>query len=152
VDNETGHDISALVLSRILVDSERRAPNLEDEESAGPHDAVNAPVLGELLQRQLASLFTLLRRYAEDVQGNLSDVRDNVAKWIHANPAVAKSDAESPSFAPPSPDAPDLERVIRSALQESLETLDLPSRSDFERLLQRIEDLERAIERLSKDN
>src|SRR5262245_21120589 len=74
VDNETGHDISSLVFSRMLVDEERSAAPLLE----------SGAVLGEVVQRQLTSLYTLLRRYVGDMQDNLSGVRENVRRWVQS--------------------------------------------------------------------
>jgi polyhydroxyalkanoate synthesis repressor PhaR len=97
VDNETGHDISSLVFSRMLVDEERSAPALLE----------SGAVLGEVVQRQLTSLYTLLRRYVGDMQDNLSGVRENVRRWVHTAAA---------------PDDEPLRREI-AQIQESLATL-----------------------------
>ena len=97
VDNETGHDISSLVFSRMLVDEERSTPPLLE----------SGAVLGEVIQRQLTSLYTLLRRYVGDVQDNLSVVGENVRRWVHTAAA---------------PDDEPLRREI-AQIQESLASL-----------------------------
>ena len=130
VDNATGKDISALVLSRVLADTERKGtPGTPGP--PGDRGDTEGPVLGERVQRQLASLFALLRRYADDVQGNLSDVRDNVVRWIHTGPPPDDGEASGR----PEPE------TLEVAVERAIRALDLPTRSDLAQLQSQIEEL-----------
>jgi len=155
VDNETGKDISSLVLSRVLVDTEKRgAPGPGDApDGSGAPDAT--PVLGELIQRQVASLYALLRRYAEDVQGNLSGVRDNVVRWIQSSGTVPDSlcvpdslSAPQAAGAPEVPAPEPVDDVVTRALRRAVSDLDLPTRSDLARLQEQVDRLATSLETL----
>lgn len=120
-DNETGHDISSLVFSRMLVDEERSpAPLLE-----------SGAVLGEVVQRQLTSLYTLLRRYAGDMQDNLSGVRDNVRRWVQ------------------SAAAPD-EEPMRREIEAALARMNLPSAAEIAQIHASLTRLTAAVERIEQ--
>ncbi len=150
IENETGNDISALVLSRVLVDSERKTPSTGHTAEVAASTADSAPVLGELMQRQLASLFTLLRRYAEDVQENLSDVRDNVARWMQTSEDAQEAASQGSLCDRMDSRPPDLDSRIRASIEGAFRSLELPTRADLERLERRLEAMEQAIEKLSK--
>ncbi len=121
VDNETGHDISSLVFSRMLVDEERStAPLLE-----------SGAVLGEVVQRQLTSLYTLLRRYAGDMQDNLSGVRDNVRRWVQ------------------SAAAPD-EEPMRREIEAALARMNLPSAGEIVQIQESLTRLAATVERIEQ--
>jgi len=141
VDNETGHDISSLVLSRVLVDTERKGSSNPSDGSSSfvacDPSSVDAPDLAELLQRQLASLYALLRRYAGDVQGNLS----GVVRWIQTGPEPGVGSPEDQLL------TEKFERTIRLAVNDAVTLLDLPTRSEIQALQARIECLERALQR-----
>jgi polyhydroxyalkanoate synthesis repressor PhaR len=122
VDNETGHDISSLVFSRMLVDEERSTPPLLE----------SGAVLGEVVQRQLTSLYTLLRRYAGDMQDNLmSGVRDNVRRWVQSAAA---------------PDEEPLRREIEAALAR----MNLPSADEIAQIQESLTRLAAAVERIEQ--
>jgi polyhydroxyalkanoate synthesis repressor PhaR len=131
IDNESGQDITSVVLSQILVDDQKQG----GDASSG----VPSRVLSELISRGGDAIYGVLRRSMDDMQDNLSDVRENVRRWINA---------------PRDMDAPELSRVVHDAVERVLHVIDLPTRSDLEELnknLERLSDALKSIEsRLSK--
>jgi polyhydroxyalkanoate synthesis repressor PhaR len=125
VDNETGHDISSLVFSRVLVDEERSTPPLLE----------SGAVLGEVVQRQLTSLYTLLRRTVGDMQDNLSGVRENVRRWVQ-NAATSDS-------------AP-IEELLRGEIEAALARMNLPDAGEIARMQTSLERLTDAVERIER--
>jgi polyhydroxyalkanoate synthesis repressor PhaR len=123
VDNETGNDITRVVLSQILVDEERR-PDA---------DAVPGRLLGELLQRGGDALYALLRRSFEDAQENLSDARQGVRRLFQGG--------DLGRF-----DTGELSRLVHRSVERVLEVMDLPTRADIDALNLNLERLARALE------
>jgi len=125
VDNETGHDISSLVFSRMLVDEERSAPPLLE----------SGAVLGEVVQRQLTSLYTLLRRSVGDMQDNLSGVAENVRRWVQSAAA---------------PDAAPSEELLRREIEAALARMHLPDAGEIARIQESLAHLADAVERIEQ--
>ena len=125
VDNETGHDISSLVFSRMLVDEERSMPPLLE----------SGAVLGEVVQRQLTSLYTLLRRSVGDMQDNLSGLRENVRRWVQSAAA---------------PDAAPSEELLRAEIEQALARMNLPSAAEVAQLQDSLGRLAAAVERIEQ--
>lgn len=125
VDNETGHDISSLVFSRMLVDEERSTPPLLE----------SGAVLGEVVQRQLTSLYTLLRRSVGDMQDNLSGLRENVRRWVQSAAA---------------PDAAPSEELLRAEIELALARMNLPSAAEVAQLQDSLGRLAAAVERIEQ--
>jgi polyhydroxyalkanoate synthesis repressor PhaR len=122
VDNESGEDITSIVLSQILVD---------DQKQQGERSGVPGRVLSELIQRGGDALYGVLRRSVDDAQGNIQDLRDNVRRWIQ-NPREA--------------DAVDLSRIVHQSVERVLKLVDLPTRSDMEALNKNLDRLASALE------
>ena len=125
VDNETGHDISSLIFSRMLVDEERSTPPLLE----------SGAVLGEVVQRQLTSLYTLLRRYVGDMQDNLSGMRENVRRWVQSAGA---------------PDAASIEELLRKEIEVALARMNLASAAEIARIEESLSRLAAAVERIEE--
>lgn len=132
IDNATGHDISSLVLSQVLVDDQKKAPTAEE-----------API-AEVIQRQVAALYALLRRSMGDVTGNfsgvkenLSGVKDNVLRWVHTFDSAEREQ---------------LGTTIAQAVDQALDRRDLPTRADLETLNKNIDRLATALEALERDS
>ena len=131
IDNATGQDISSLVLSQVLVDDQKKAPTSDE-----------API-AEVIQRQVAALYALLRRSMVDVTGNLSGVKENlsgvkenVLRWVHTFEG---------------PEREELGTTIQQAMDRVLDRRDLPTRADIEALNKNLDRLASAIEALERD-
>ena len=118
IDNETGEEITPIVLSQILVDDQKEN---RDRDSA---------VSGTLL----AALYSLVRRGVGDVETNLNEMRDNVKRWI-------RTPGEPPRF-----DASELRETVHNAVERVLRVADLPTRGDLEALNKNLERLAAALE------
>ena len=77
IDNETGDDITPIILSQILVD---------DQKQAREQDPVAGRVLSELIQRGGDALYGLVRRSMGDMRDNIDEARENIQKWVQTAP------------------------------------------------------------------
>jgi polyhydroxyalkanoate synthesis repressor PhaR len=125
IDNETGKDITPVILSQVLVDDQRR-PDPEDA-------AVPGRLLSELIQRGGDALYALLRRSFDDAQDNLNEARQNVRRILQ--------NSELPRL-----DAAELSRLVQRSVEAVLGVMDLPTRTDIETLNRNLERLTRALE------
>ena len=123
IENESGQDITPIVLSQILVDDQKQ----HRDASSG----VPGQVLSELIQRGGDAIYGVIRRSMGDVQENLSDVRQNVRRWIRT---------------PRDLEAPEISRAVHQAVERVLRVIDLPTRGDLETLNKNLERLTRALE------
>ena len=123
IDNESGQDITPIVLSQILVDDQKQH---RDAASGVP-----GQVLSELIQRGGDAIYGAIRRSMGDVQENISDVRDNVRRWIRT---------------PRDLETPEISRAVHQAVERVLRVIDLPTRGDLETLNKNLERLTRALE------
>ena len=125
IDNESGKEITPIILSQILVDDQKQP---RDE-----NNAVSGRVLSELIQRGGDAIYSLLRRSMDDVQDNLSDVSENVRRWIHTSrdPEVEQSELSS---------------TVHQAVERVMRVMDLPTRADLEALTKNLERLSSALE------
>ena len=126
IDNETGEEITPIVLSQILVDDQK-----ENRDRDG---AVSGTLLTELIQRGGDALYSLVRRGVGDVETNLNEMRDNVKRWI-------KTPADAAKF-----DSADLRETVHNAVERVLRVADLPTRGDLEALNKNLERLAAALE------
>jgi polyhydroxyalkanoate synthesis repressor PhaR len=125
VDNETGEDITSIVLSQILVDDQKQQRD--------PDSAVPGRLLSELIQRGGDALFRVLRRGVDDAQDNISEIRDNVRRWIQPG---QRRDS----------DPSEISRAVHQAVERVFRMIDLPTRSDLEALTKNLERLAAALE------
>jgi polyhydroxyalkanoate synthesis repressor PhaR len=125
IDNETGQDLTSVVLSQILVD---------DQKQQQPSGALPGRLLSELIQKGGDALYSALRRSVDDAQENLAEFRDNVRRWIQ--PPRGK-DVE----------LPEISRAVHQAVERVLRLIDLPTRSDLEALSKNLERLTTALQR-----
>jgi polyhydroxyalkanoate synthesis repressor PhaR len=125
VDNESGREITPVILSQILVDDQRRP---DPEEGAVP-----GRLLSELIQRGGDALYSLLRRGLDDAQDNLSEARQNVRRLLQS-PELARFDAA------------ELSRLVHRSVERVLGVMDLPTRGDIEALNHNLERLAHALE------
>lgn len=128
IDNETGEEITPIVLSQILVDDQRE--NRGERESA-----VSGTLLTELIQRGGDALYSLVRRGVGDVETNLNEMRDNVRRWIR-----------TPADGGARFDTSEITQTVHSAVERVLRVADLPTRGDLEALNKNLERLATALE------
>jgi polyhydroxyalkanoate synthesis repressor PhaR len=127
IDNESGDDITPVVLSQLLVDDQKQP---RDSNS----DAVQGRVISELIQRGGETLYDLLRRGVEDAQGNFEGMRENVRRWI--DPKAPGADFDSS----------ELSSVVHMAVERVMRVMDLPTRADVEALNKNLDRLNTALE------
>jgi polyhydroxyalkanoate synthesis repressor PhaR len=127
IDNETGEEITPIVLSQILVDDQK--------ENRGDRDgAVSGTLLAELIQRGGDALYSLVRRGVGDVETNLNEMRDNVKRWMRVPGDAARVEAA------------DIRETVHNAVERVLRVADLPTRGDLEALNKNLERLAAALE------
>ncbi len=126
IDNETGEEITPIILSQILVDDQK-----QNRDHTG---RVPGTVLTELIQRGSDVLYGMLRRSVDDVSDNLHEMRDNVRHWIQ------------PTSEPAAPRASEIAISVHEAVERALRVIDLPTRSDIESLQKSLERLANALE------
>lgn len=150
VDNETGEDITSVVLSQILVDSERS------------NQGVPQSLLSQIFERGGDVLYSALRRRMDDASESLEEFQTRLRRMVHASgregSAVrgAQSSAEGESAGStwrtrPVSDwvaftSPDVEKMVQRALERVLQLLDLPRRSDLDALNANLERVAKALE------
>ena len=122
IDNESGKDITPVVLSQILVD---------DQKHPDASSGVPGQVLSDLIQRGSDAIYGAIRRSMGDVQDNITDARDNMRRWIKN---------------PPELDASEVSRTVQRAVERVLRMIDLPTRGDLEALNKKVDRLTRALE------
>ncbi len=133
VDNESGEDITSVTLSQILVDTERN------------QRSVPGPILSDLIQRSGDALYAALKRGVGDASGSLDEIGRGVRRFFDDKIEDARGvqDAGRDWIALA---VPDLEKVMQTALERALAALDLPRRSDVDRLHRKVDE---ALERLN---
>ncbi len=125
IDNESGDEITPIVLSQILVD---------DQKQNRDNNALPGTLLTELIQSSGDALYTLFRRSMNDVHENISDARDNVRRWINTDEGESAVDVSEISTA------------VHEAVERVLRVIDLPTRADLEALNKNLERLSAALE------
>lgn len=125
IDNESGEDISSIVMSQILVDDQKQ--------HRADDSAVPGHVLSELIQRGGDALYNALRRGMDDAQGNITEVRANVRKFLDRG---GQREIE----------LPDIANAVHQSVERGLKVIDLPTRSDMEALNKNLERLATALE------
>jgi polyhydroxyalkanoate synthesis repressor PhaR len=129
IDNETGEDITSVTLSQILVDTERDGRS------------VPGNLLTELFQRGGDALYGAVRKRVDDASEGIEEFKGNVRRLLRPR------GRDWVAFA-----APDLETVVQRAFERVAELLDLPRRSDLEKLSERLERVARALEAVAPEN
>jgi polyhydroxyalkanoate synthesis repressor PhaR len=128
IDNETGEEITPIILSQILVDDQR-------ENRGGDRDsAVSGTLLAELIQRGGDALYSLVRRGVGDVETNLNEMKDNVRRWIRTPGEGIRLDTA------------EIGQTVHNAVERVLRVADLPTRGDLEALNKNLERLAHALE------
>jgi polyhydroxyalkanoate synthesis repressor PhaR len=123
IDNESGEDITSVTLSQILVDTERDGRS------------VPGNLLSELFQRGGDVLYGAVRKRVDDASEGIEELKGNVRRLLRPR------GRDWVAFA-----APDLESIVQRAFERVAELLDLPRRSDLEKLSERLERVARALE------
>ena len=123
IDNESGDDITPIILSQILVD---------DQKQGREADAASGRVLSELIQRGGDALYGLVRRSMGDVSEGLSEARDNL-RGLLQTPGSQLDGAE-------------LSRIVHGSVERVLRVMDLSTRADLEALNKNLERLSGALE------
>ncbi len=124
IDNESGEEITPIVLSQILVD---------DQKQNRDNTALPGTLLTELIQRSGDALYTLFHRSMTDVQENITGARDNVRRWMN-------TEGESTI------DVSEISTAVHEAVERVLRVIDLPTRADLEALNKNLERLTAALE------
>ena len=119
IDNESGEDITSVTLSQILVDTER--------------DGRSVP--GNLLTGLLQRGGDALRKRVDDASEGIEELKTNLRRLF---PPRGR---DWVAFGPP-----DFEAIVQNAFERVAEMLDLPRRSDIERLSERLDRVARALE------
>jgi polyhydroxyalkanoate synthesis repressor PhaR len=127
IDNETGEEITPIILSQILVDDQRE--NRGDRDSA-----VSGTLLAELIQRGGDALYSLVRRGVGDVETNLNEMKDNVRRWMRTPGEGIRLDTA------------EIGQTVHNAVERVLRVADLPTRGDLEALNKNLERLAHALE------
>jgi polyhydroxyalkanoate synthesis repressor PhaR len=122
IDNETGEDITGVTLSQILVDTERS------------HRAVPGSLLSGLFQRGGDALYDALSKGVDDASERIDEIQRNMRRLLRG-----RGDGEGGDWIAFTP--PDLERVFQSTLERVFKALDLPRRSDYDALVDRVDRL-----------
>jgi polyhydroxyalkanoate synthesis repressor PhaR len=124
IDNESGEDITSVTLSQILVDTERDGRS------------VPGNLLSELFQRGGDALYGAVRKRVDDASEGIEELKGNVRRLLRPRNA-----RDWVAFT-----APDLESVVQRAFERMAELLDLPRRSDLERLSAQLDRVAKALE------
>ncbi len=125
IDNESGEEITPIILSQILVD---------DQKQPSQTSGVPGSVLTELIQRSGDALYSVFSRSVGDVGENLSEARDNVKHWIQSRGEAASLDTA------------EISQAVQRAVERVLRVVDLPNRGDLEALNKNLERLSSALE------
>ncbi len=165
IDNRTGEDIAQVALSQILVDNQRA--------NEDPSDTL----LSQILSKGGDALYGAIRRSVDDATEGIGEFQDRFRRIVsQAEPGTrrgpgfrwdTRSDAQDDDYDdddvaeddfdddagahPPdlTPPRADLESVVRLALENALDSVDLPNRRDIQRLNENLERLTRAVERMA---
>jgi polyhydroxyalkanoate synthesis repressor PhaR len=155
IDKETGEDITQVALSQILVDSQRAKQDPSDT------------LLSQILSRGGDALYDAIRKSVDDASDGLGEFQDRLRRIVHQSEEGLRrnrgfpwewrsEDAHSQTQADPIQRAagvsPEFEEVVRKALTDVLDSLELPRRCDIEDLTQNLERVANAIERLEASN
>ena len=125
IDNESGDEITPIILSQILVD---------DQKQTSQTSGVPGSVLTELIQRSGDALYNVFSRSVGDVSENLSEARANVKQWIQTRGEAAALDTA------------EISQAVQRAVERVLRVVDLPTRGDLEALNKNLERLASALE------
>jgi len=125
IDNESGDDITPIVLSQLLVDDQKQPRDADDP--------VAGRVLSELITRGGDAIYGLVRRSMGDVREGIDEARENLQRWIQTAPH-------------PGIDTTEISRTVHHAVERVLKVMDLPTRAELEDLNKNLERLSTALE------
>ena len=126
VDNESGEDITSVTLSQILVDTERN------------QRSVPGPILSDLIQRSGDALYAALKR-GVDASGSLGEIQRGMRRFFDDKLDEAR-EAQDAGREWVALAVPDFEKLLQGALERALSALDLPRRSDLDRLQRKVDE------------
>jgi len=158
VDNETGDDITQVVLSQILVDNKRAKEDPSDN------------LLSQILSRGGDALYSAIRRSVDDATEGIgefqdrfrelvgqSDARSRGGRGFAWDPHRANRSGEGTSAQPPgagpsqaASEADVLRRLVSESVSQTLAALDLPTRREMQSLAEQLERVAKGIERLER--
>ena len=136
IDNESGEDITPVVLSQILVDDQKQP---RDSNS----DAVQGRVISELIQRGGDALYGALRRGVGDASDGIGDLQRSVRRMIKARDEEVSRLGDWIALS-----KPDFDQMLKKAIEQVFQILDLPRRSDIEVLNANLKRVADAVEAL----
>jgi len=157
VDNETGEDITQVALSQILVDNQR---SNED-----PSDTL----ISQILSRGGDALYGAIRKSVDDATEGLGEFQDRFRRIVDPSESRTRrgrpfpwerwsgdadlededeADRRSTTRRHEDAAAKDIDASLHRTLSDVLESFDLPRRGDVERLIQNLERVADAIERV----
>ena len=163
VDNETGEDITQVALSQILVDNKRTKQDPSDT------------LLTQILSRGGDALYGAIRKSVDDASDGLGDFQERFRNLVgqaestargarefswdrkqgrDAEPDGARKTQESSASGFDKDESDHFDErfaeLVRAAVVEVIESLDLPRRRDLEELNQNFERVAKAVERLER--
>ena len=152
VDNETGDDITQVVLSQILVDNKRAKEDPSDN------------LLSQILSRGGDALYSAIRKSVDDASEGIGEFQDRFRELVGQSDArsrtgrgfawdphrASRSGEESAAQGAGPSDDDALRRLIGESVRQALEALDVPSRRDIQSLAANFERVAKAVERLER--
>ena len=140
VDNETGEDITQVALSQILVDNKRAKQDPSET------------LLTQILSRGGDALYGAIRKSVDDATEGLGDFQDRFRRLVGQQSGRSAHASRQPdSDADPIELTPRvLEELVRDAVTQVIQSLDLPRRRDLETLNRSFERVAKAVERLER--
>ena len=131
IDNETGEDITSVALSQILVDNERT------------NSTVPGTLLSELIQRGGDALYGALRRGVGDASDGIGDLQRSMRRMIKTRDEEVSRLGDWIALS-----KPDFDQMLKKAIEQVFQILDLPRRSDIEVLNANLKRVADAVEAL----
>ncbi len=150
IDNETGEDITQVALSQILVDNQRAKEDPSDT------------LLSQILSRGGDALYGAIKRSVDDATEGLGEFQDRFRRIVNQPDPGRRAGSgfpwdardsrrhEADPLAGDDAGAKELAELVRGAVREALDRVDLPERHHIERLNENLARVARAIERLEE--
>jgi polyhydroxyalkanoate synthesis repressor PhaR len=152
VDNETGDDITQVVLSQILVDNKRAKEDPSEN------------LLSQILSRGGDALYSAIRKSVDDATEGIGEFQDRFREFVGQSDArsrggrgfawdpqrAGRPDEGAASSGPGPRGAEQLDRIVAESVRRAIESLDLPTRAEMHSLAANLERVAKAIERLER--
>ena len=136
--SNTGNTVTCLDVD------ERKIAGLKRSESP-----IYEPGLSDLIQRSGDALYAALKRGVGDASGSIEDLQRGVRRFLDEKLEDARG-AQDAGREWVALAVPDLEKVLQSALERALDSLDLPRRSDVDRLHRKVDEMLERLEALDR--